>query len=70
LKPELLRQFQERGTGVGIGLAGIRERMMELEGHLSLESDSRGTIVTATLPLANNYTDAHVQSESRRAAAA
>jgi len=78
LKPELLRQFQEHGTGVGIGLAGIRERMMELEGHLTLESDANGTIVTATLPLANNNDlasnnnddDAHVRSGSGRAAAA
>src|SRR6185312_14432700 len=76
LKPELLRQFQEHGTGVGIGLAGIRERMMELEGHLTLESDANGTKVTATLPLANNNglasnnNDAHVRSGSGRAAAA
>jgi two-component system NarL family sensor kinase len=71
LEPELLRQFQEHGTGVGIGLAGIRERMMELEGHLSLESDTRGTIVTATLPLpAHNNNDVQVGPESGRAAAA
>src|SRR6185312_8656426 len=70
LNPELLRQFQEHGTGVGIGLAGIRERRMELEGQLSLESDTRGTTVTATLPFAHIDTDAHVRSESGRAAAA
>jgi hypothetical protein len=43
---------------------------MELEGHLSLESDTRGTTVTATLPLAHINNDAHVRSESGRAAAA
>jgi two-component system NarL family sensor kinase len=71
LRPGLLRQFQEHGTGVGIGLAGIRERMIELEGHLNLESDPRGTTVTATLPLAaRNNNDVHVGLGSGRAAAA
>jgi two-component system, NarL family, sensor kinase len=72
LRPELLRQFQEHGTGVGIGLAGIRERMIELEGHLSLESDTHGTIVTATLPLPthNHNNDVCVGPDSGRAAAA
>jgi PAS domain S-box-containing protein len=70
LRPELLRQFQEHGTGVGIGLAGIRERMIELEGHLSLESDTHGTIVTATLPLPAHNNDVCVGRDSGRAAAA
>jgi PAS domain S-box-containing protein len=70
LKPELLRQFQRYGTGVGVGLAGIRERMIELEGHLSLESDTHGTIVTATLPLATHNNNDVRGLDSGRAAAA
>jgi signal transduction histidine kinase len=69
LNAELLRQFQEHGSGVGIGLSGIRERMMELGGHLSLDSNAYGTIVTATLPLTSNNKDAHAQPSSRAAAA-
>jgi two-component system, NarL family, sensor kinase len=69
LNAELLRQFQEHGSGVGIGLSGIRERMMELGGHLSLDSNAYGTIVTATLPLTSSSKDAHAQPSSRAAAA-
>jgi len=52
MNPRIVKQFQEHGTGVGIGLAGIRERLTELAGHLNLQSDARGTEVSATIPLA------------------
>lgn len=48
---EILRNFREHGSGVGVGLSGMRERMSELGGNLELASDHTGTIVTATLPL-------------------
>jgi two-component system NarL family sensor kinase len=48
----ILKQFQEHGVGVGIGLAGIRERVIELDGRLNLRSDVHGTAITARIPLA------------------
>lgn len=51
ISEEILRNFREHGSGVGVGLSGMRERMNELGGNLELASDHTGTVVTATLPL-------------------
>ena len=48
----IVKQFQEHGTGVGIGLSGIRERVLELDGRLDLRSDVQGTAVIVSIPLA------------------
>jgi signal transduction histidine kinase len=45
----VLRRFQD-GHGGGIGLAGMRERLADLQGQLSVESTARGTVITATVP--------------------
>jgi PAS domain S-box-containing protein len=36
---------------IGVGIAGIKERMRELGGRLEIKSDSRGTTVRVNLPL-------------------
>jgi signal transduction histidine kinase len=56
----LLSQFQVTGAGMGVGIAGIRERVRELGGKLKLESSDSGTLVRVTIPLAPMN-----QSESR-----
>ena len=38
------------GQAGGIGLAGMRERLAELNGMLEVESDSLGTLIRATVP--------------------
>jgi len=48
---ELLRRFRATGEGMGVGLAGIGERVRELGGKLKLESDSSGTSVRVTIPV-------------------
>jgi PAS domain S-box-containing protein len=48
---EKLQFFHETGAGVGIGLGGMRERVRELGGHLTVDCDGTGTCVTAALPL-------------------
>ena len=49
IPPETLRRFRE-GHGGGIGLAGMRERLAELHGTLTVDSSSSGTILRASLP--------------------
>jgi len=47
----LLAHFQATGGGMGVGLAGIRERAWELAGRVRIESDSAGTLVAVAIPL-------------------
>lgn len=46
---EVLDRFWKTGN-VGVGLAGIRERLKELGGSLEIESNLDGTILRATIP--------------------
>ena len=47
---EVLDRFWKTGN-VGVGLAGIRERLKELGGQLEIESNVEGTILKATIPI-------------------
>jgi PAS domain S-box-containing protein len=49
IPPERLSELNSGSSGVG--LAGMRERVKELNGTLRIKSDGNGTSVTATLPL-------------------
>lgn len=51
MKQELLNSFNQTGTGVGVGLAGMRERVWELGGKLKLQSNEKGTSMEITVPL-------------------
>jgi signal transduction histidine kinase len=72
----LLKQFESTHTGTGIGLAGIRERMIELGGTMELSSDDAGgTTVEVSVPLpkdsslrtsGNSPTNASVAAGTRR----
>jgi signal transduction histidine kinase len=45
----VIQRFRE-GLAAGIGLAGMRERLADLDGTLEVESSPKGTSVKATLP--------------------
>jgi signal transduction histidine kinase len=45
---ERLSEIQSRGSGVGI--RGMRERVLQLSGTMSIESDSSGTRIQAAIP--------------------
>ena len=47
---EVLDRFWKTGN-VGVGLAGIRERLKELNGTLEIESNLDGTLLRASMPL-------------------
>ena len=46
-----LRLLRGAGPETGIGLAGMRERLHELNGKLEIESDDNGTSMRAVVPL-------------------
>jgi len=48
---ELLNRLREASSESGVGLAGMRERLNELNGKLEIESDDHGTIMRAIVPL-------------------
>jgi signal transduction histidine kinase len=52
MPPDRLDEFQRNGTGVGVGLAGMRERVRELSGDLQLRSNHAGTVVSVVIPKA------------------
>jgi len=45
-----LRPGNTAGTSLGVGILGMKERMLQLGGKLELESSSSGTTVRATIP--------------------
>jgi signal transduction histidine kinase len=51
ISSEVLTRFNSRRAS-GVGLAGMRERLAELDGTLEVERRSRGTAVRATIPVA------------------
>ena len=46
-----VRKAAEGGALLGVGVTGMRARMLRFGGSLRLLSDTRGTLVVATLPL-------------------
>ena len=49
ISPERMAEIQSRGSGVGI--AGIRERLRQFGGTMTIESDEGGTRVVANIPV-------------------
>ena len=66
IAPERLSALSEAGIGVGVGLGGMKQRVSQVGGHLDVKSDSTGTLVTATLPLAATTSDETQSSGSGR----
>jgi PAS domain S-box-containing protein len=50
ISPEKLAEIRSRGAGVG--LRGMRERVLQLGGELRIQSEGRGTKISVTLPVA------------------
>jgi PAS domain S-box-containing protein len=48
ISPERLAEIQSRGVGVGI--SGMRERVLQSHGELRIDSDALGTKITAVFP--------------------
>jgi PAS domain S-box-containing protein len=50
---EVLESFKTSGNGAGVGLAGIRERLREVDGKLHLSSSGDGTVLRVSLLVTN-----------------
>jgi PAS domain S-box-containing protein len=50
---EVLESFRTSGNGVGVGLAGIRERLREVDGKLDISSSGDGTVLRVRLLVTN-----------------
>lgn len=48
---ELLNRLRDASSETGVGLAGMRERLNELNGKLEIESDAHGTSLRAVVPI-------------------
>ncbi|HEX4075086.1 MAG TPA: CHASE3 domain-containing protein [Candidatus Acidoferrales bacterium] len=51
ISPELLQRFRASGSHVGVGLAGMRERVREQGGRLDIESTEAGTIIAVRMAI-------------------
>ena len=49
ISPDRLAKMNSSGSDVGVGIAGMRERLKELGGRLVIESDSTGTLLKASV---------------------
>jgi signal transduction histidine kinase len=56
---DVLEQFTQSGTNVGVGLAGIRERVRELGGSFEIQSNRRGTVLQASIPFTEQEKNAY-----------
>jgi PAS domain S-box-containing protein len=52
ISPEKLLEIQSHGTGVGI--RGMRERVLRCRGEMKVESEGRGTKISITLPVSTS----------------
>jgi hypothetical protein len=50
MPPEIFQSFQENGASIGVGLAGMKERVGERHGKIEIRSDSAGTSIFCHLP--------------------
>lgn len=51
ISQDSLQRFRQSRPNLGLGLAGMRERVREFGGTLHLESSSAGTLLTAVMPV-------------------
>nr|UXE45020.1 signal transduction histidine-protein kinase/phosphatase DegS [uncultured bacterium] len=51
MSPERLAEVKSQGPGVGVGISGMKERVRQSNGELTIDSNSLGTTITAIFPI-------------------
>ncbi len=64
----ILQQLAGEGSQLGVGLAGMRERIHELGGAFEVTSDESGTAIRATIPLAMGEEGVPLRASAERTA--
>lgn len=54
MSPNTLAKFESSQGGLGVGLAGMRERVHQFGGTMKIGSSPRGTVIEVHIPLRNN----------------
>jgi signal transduction histidine kinase len=55
IPPALLKRLRDGTADSGVGIAGMRERLRELNGVLEIQSDQSGTILKITAPTTRSH---------------
>jgi PAS domain S-box-containing protein len=50
MSPERFAEVRSQGAGVGVGIRGMRERVRQAHGKLTVDSNALGTTITAIFP--------------------
>src|SRR5580692_11371084 len=50
MSPERFAEVQSQGAGLGVGIRGMRERVRQAHGELTVDSNALGTTITAVFP--------------------
>ncbi|HXN29718.1 MAG TPA: sensor histidine kinase [Candidatus Acidoferrales bacterium] len=50
MSPERFAEVQSQGAGVGVGIRGMRERVRQARGELTVDSSALGTTIAAIFP--------------------
>jgi len=51
ISPAILSRFRESGRSPGVGISGMRERVVGLGGTFELKSDHCGTTIVVSVPI-------------------
>ena len=60
IPPAVVQSLQENGSGGGVGLAGMNERIREIGGRLEIRSSVVGTEIVARVPVQPGTMPDHV----------
>lgn len=52
IAPEILERVRRHGAIMGVGIAGMRERVAQLGGQLTIDSSEKGSVIRAVFPRA------------------
>ena len=65
----MIVEIQDHGKGMsmekvypGVGIPGMQERVAQLGGHLEINSDGKGTLIRAVIPIPEGHSPSSIQT--------